>query len=206
MIIMKYIFLLTLTLLACANPAIAGNFADTSEAIVDGLLAPKASLPTSRTRSLSPRTRSLAPQSQQTRTIKRQRRKGGKTVVETATVPAKRDQGFVNLKILFDVNSHHLRGESIPLLDELGKALVDPRLEDKTIIINGHTDTDGTDDYNLDLSYRRAATVKNYIVANHQVAKQRLRVMGYGESLPIVVNDSRANKQQNRRVEITMMK
>ena len=108
----------------------------------------------------------------------------------------------VNLEIRFDVNSARLRPKSIPLLDELAKALKDPRLLTNSYFINGHTDSDGSDEYNLKLSLERADSVRQYLVQNHNIDDGRLRVMGYGEGLPLNANRTRAEKQINRRVEI----
>ena len=108
----------------------------------------------------------------------------------------------VNLEIRFDVNSARLRPKSIPLLDELAKALKDPRLLTNSYFINGHTDSDGSDEHNLKLSLERADSVRQYLVQNHNIDDGRLRVMGYGEGLPLNANRTRAEKQINRRVEI----
>ena len=108
----------------------------------------------------------------------------------------------VNLEIQFDVNSARLRPRSIPLLDELAEALIDPRLKANSYFINGHTDSDGSDEYNLKLSLERADSVRQYLVQNHNIDDGRLKVMGYGEGLPLNANRSRSDKQINRRVEI----
>ena len=108
----------------------------------------------------------------------------------------------VNLEIQFDVNSARLRPKSIPLLDELAKALKDPRLLTNSYFINGHTDSDGSDEHNLKLSLERAVSVRQYLVQNHNIDDGRLRVMGYGEGLPLNANRTREEKQINRRVEI----
>jgi OOP family OmpA-OmpF porin len=108
----------------------------------------------------------------------------------------------VNLEIRFDVNSAQLRPNSIPLLDELTNALRDKRLRVNFYFINGHTDSDGSDEYNLRLSLDRAISVRQYLVHNHKIEDHRLKVMGYGEGIPLVANQSRSDKQINRRVEI----
>jgi outer membrane protein OmpA-like peptidoglycan-associated protein len=135
------------------------------------------------------------------RSVRVIRRHDGGTVEDTMTVPPRR-VGYVNLKVLFDVDSFALRPESFPLLDELGKALINPRLGERPVAINGHTDSDGPDRYNLRLSFDRAMAVKSYLTANHGVAPERIEVLGYGESVPLKANSSAANKQLNRRVEV----
>ena len=72
--------------------------------------------------------------------------------------------------------------------------------EIKKISVEGHTDSDGNDRYNQDLSERRAASVVKYLV-EHGVAEERLAAVGYGESKPLVEETSDADKETNRRVE-----
>lgn len=128
---------------------------------------------------------------------------GGETVVEKTVVVSKdKTGGFVNLAVRFDVDSYVLRAEAIPLLDELGKALSRPSLAARTMFVNGHADSDGTEDHNLRLSLNRAQAIKRYLTGNYAVPSVRLRVMGYGESVALVPNTSAENKQLNRRVEV----
>jgi OOP family OmpA-OmpF porin len=68
-------------------------------------------------------------------------------------------------------------------------------------VIEGHTDSDGTEAYNQGLSERRATAVMNRLVGEHGIAASRLRAVGYGETRPVVENTSAANKQRNRRIE-----
>ena len=112
----------------------------------------------------------------------------------------------VNLKIEFDVNSDQLSTESFALLNELGKVLTSNDFQNSAFLVGGHTDSDGTDEYNIGLSYRRALAVKNYLLSSFYIASERLRVVGYGEGTPIVSNTSAANKQLNRRVEIAKIR
>jgi OOP family OmpA-OmpF porin len=126
----------------------------------------------------------------------------GVEVWETVNAPEKRTGGFVNLKIEFDVNSYTIRRGSYTILNELGKALSDPRLRERVITINGHTDSDGKEKYNIRLSLNRAGAVKQYLVDHYDISPDRLKVVGYGESMPLKPNTSRENKQLNRRVEI----
>jgi len=146
------------------------------------------------------------PPKAKTRSIKVMKKEKGVEKWETVKAPEKRTGGFVNLKIEFDVNSYTIRPESYKLLDELGKAISDPRLVDRIIIINGHTDSDGKEKYNVRLSLNRAAAVKLYLIDHQQVSPERLKVVGYGESMPLKPNTSKENKQLNRRVEIVAEK
>jgi outer membrane protein OmpA-like peptidoglycan-associated protein len=73
-----------------------------------------------------------------------------------------------------------------------------------TIEISGHTDSDGTKKNNLRLSQRRAQSVKNYMVSKG-IAPSQLKAVGYGESQPLVKNNTLKNRQINRRVEFKVM-
>jgi len=72
---------------------------------------------------------------------------------------------------------------------------------DVRINIVGHTDSDGADDANLDLSKRRSASVKNELVKTFGIDAARIETDGKGESVPVASNNSPANKALNRRVE-----
>jgi len=169
-----------------------GSGSQTTESEWKSLKAGEA--PTEKTRSIK------------TRSIKVLKKEKGVETWETVNAPEKRTGGFVNLKIEFDVNSYGIRPASFKLLRELGKALSDPRLQDRMITINGHTDSDGKEKYNVRLSLNRAAAVKLYLVDHQGVSPDRLKVVGYGESMPLKPNTSRENKQLNRRVEIVAAK
>lgn len=110
----------------------------------------------------------------------------------------------VNLKIEFDVNSYNIRPDSYDLLDKLGKALTSDKLKEQAILIKGHTDSDGNDDNNLKLSLYRARAVKSYLLEKFSIPESRLKIYGYGKSMPLVPNINPANKQLNRRVEIAV--
>ncbi len=81
------------------------------------------------------------------------------------------------------------------VLREFNQTLVD---------VNGHTDADGSDDYNEELSSRRANSVAHYLVSQ-QLDSQRFSVQGFGESQPVASNASASGKAQNRRVEIQIV-
>ena len=139
---------------------------------------------------------------EKTRSIKVLKKKKGVEVWETVKAPEKRTGGFVNLKIQFDVNSYTIRKGSYKILNELGKALSDPRLRERIITVNGHTDSDGKEKYNVRLSLNRAGAVKQYLIDHYNISPDQLKVVGYGESMPLKPNTSKENKQLNRRVEI----
>jgi len=103
--------------------------------------------------------------------------------------------------ILFDVNKANLRPEAMTNLQNLAQIL--NKYPDTEILVEGHTDSDGSDEYNLDLSQKRAQSVSNYL-SGLQVNATRFHIMGYGESQPIASNDTVEGKQQNRRVDIAI--
>ncbi len=72
--------------------------------------------------------------------------------------------------------------------------------DDIILVLEGHTDSLGTDAYNQDLSERRAAAVKAKLVEDYGIPAERLSTVGYGESRPIDTNDTDAGRQRNRRV------
>lgn len=142
---------------------------------------------------------------EKTRSIKLQRMNEIGTI-ETVQldVPENSINTGAKLKIEFDVNSSNLRASSYSLLQELHKALDDERISGQQICIKGHTDSDGSESYNMQLSYQRAYSVMNYLRGGAGIEAKRLYVFGYGEHLPIMPNTSRYNKQVNRRVEVSL--
>lgn len=104
--------------------------------------------------------------------------------------------------INFEVDSSRITVDSYALLDEAAAVLIKyPTLR---IEVQGHTDSDGGDDHNYKLSDARAESVVLYLI-NKGVDAERLTWMGYGESRPLVPNDSRASKAVNRRVEFHLV-
>jgi outer membrane protein OmpA-like peptidoglycan-associated protein len=102
--------------------------------------------------------------------------------------------------IQFDYNSAVLRADINPALDALGEALR-TELTSLVLRVEGHTDNTGSENYNLDLSTRRATTVRDYLATKYGIDKQRLPVEGYGKSRPIGDNSTDAGRALNRRVE-----
>lgn len=104
--------------------------------------------------------------------------------------------------ILFDVGKADLRPAAQQNLGEMAAILI--KYEDTNILIEGHTDSDGAEDYNLQLSERRARAVQSYLAQNG-VMNARMSIMGYGESQPVADNVTAEGKQANRRVEVAVM-
>lgn len=103
--------------------------------------------------------------------------------------------------VLFDVNSATLKPGAHDEMFRVSKVL--NQYPQTTILIAGHTDSTGTEEYNQQLSERRAEVVKNALVGNG-INPSRIRTIGYGESKPIADNSIEAGRQMNRRVEITI--
>ncbi len=121
---------------------------------------------------------------------------GGKSMREQLDETGK----IVTHGILFDVNSHMIKGESYKTLQEIGELLnEDSALR---VSIEGHTDADGSDESNSDLSKRRADAVRTYLINEFKIAADRLESKGWGESKPIDANTSAEGKANNRRVEL----
>ena len=75
---------------------------------------------------------------------------------------------------------------------------------ERHILIEGHTDSVGSESYNLDLSQQRATAVRNFLVHNG-ISPERITARGYGKTYPVASNDTEAGRQQNRRVEMVVL-
>jgi len=106
---------------------------------------------------------------------------------------------LVTYGIYFDVNKDVVKPESYGTLKEIAAVLNE--VPDVKVKIVGHTDSDGDDAKNMDLSKRRAASVKAELVKSFGVNADRLQTDGMGESQPVAKNDTPVNKALNRRVE-----
>ncbi len=104
--------------------------------------------------------------------------------------------------ILFDVDKATLKSISKENLSKLAEIL--NKYEETNILLEGHTDNTGSEEYNLELSKKRAQSVSNYLATNN-VNPVRFTIMGYGESQPVATNDTSEGRQQNRRVDIAIM-
>ncbi len=103
--------------------------------------------------------------------------------------------------ILFQTASSDLQEEAKNNIENL--AVILNKYPDTNIIVEGHTDSDGSEEYNQGLSERRADSVANYAM-RLGVDGTRFTTVGYGETQPIAANDTATGKQQNRRVEIAI--
>jgi len=103
--------------------------------------------------------------------------------------------------VLFEYNKAELKPGAMRNLEPLLTFLREH--PDRALLIEGYTDSTGSDSYNLELSQRRAEAVRNFLVSNGMSA-DRVLARGYGESYPVTTNDTEAGRQQNRRVEIVI--
>lgn len=200
---MRHLILLNIILLMAGYCAHAGelNFETTEQGITSALIdSPQA---TSQTKKFKTRGLSSSSEKQSMRSIMVVKKEAGQIYKEKVMVPVdpKQAQG-VNLKILFDTDSSSIRSESFPLLNELGKALTGQALQGVPVTIKGHTDADGEEAYNLNLSLERGYAVKRYLSQNFNLTGE-IEVLGFGEAMPLVPNNSNRHKQINRRVEIS---
>ncbi|MDP8255259.1 MAG: OmpA family protein [Candidatus Alcyoniella australis] len=102
-------------------------------------------------------------------------------------------------RIYFDFDSDVIRTKSYPVLDDVVRQINELEAFD-FIVIQGHCSSEGTDQYNMDLSRRRAQSVKNYLVKKG-IDPAKLKIEPYGESRPIATNANEQGRAQNRRVE-----
>jgi outer membrane protein OmpA-like peptidoglycan-associated protein len=102
--------------------------------------------------------------------------------------------------IYFSFNSDAIRDESQPTLKDIAEVM--RRHPDWKLQVNGHTDAVGGDQFNLDLSRRRASAVKNALVAQHKINGDRFATAGFGKSQPKDTNDTLEGRARNRRVEL----
>lgn len=103
--------------------------------------------------------------------------------------------------ITFPSDGDSIRSEFYPVLNSV--AIVLAKYDRSAVDVDGHTDSQGSDSYNLDLSRRRAASVADYL-ASQRVDDRRLNVQGFGESRPVAPNDTDYGRAQNRRVEVSI--
>ncbi|HKJ25627.1 MAG TPA: OmpA family protein, partial [Myxococcota bacterium] len=102
----------------------------------------------------------------------------------------------------FDFDRAEIRGDAAVILDEAVEIL--KRNPNRQVVIEGHTDWTGPEEYNQTLSENRAEAVKKYMIENG-VEEGNLSVVGYGETQPVAPNDTRDGRSRNRRVELKVL-
>lgn len=104
--------------------------------------------------------------------------------------------------ILFDVDRAELNPGGRQQLSRVAEFLREN--PNRKLLVEGHTDSTGSDEYNFNLSERRASTVMDYLITQG-IDANRMVARGYGEQLPVATNETTAGRQQNRRIEIVML-
>ncbi len=104
--------------------------------------------------------------------------------------------------LTFDTNSAAVKPGFHTELDRVSNILV--QYPQTLIRVEGHTDSTGSETYNMNLSQQRAEAVKNLLV-QRGVAGSRLEVIGFGETMPVANNSAEAGRQKNRRVELKVV-
>ncbi len=105
--------------------------------------------------------------------------------------------------ITFDLNSDVIQPSSFTILDEAARVLKEyPQVE---VMIEGHTSAEGSRELNIDLSDRRAKSVKTYLVGKG-IGADRLQTKGFGPDNPVAPNDTEANRSLNRRIEFKLLR
>jgi OOP family OmpA-OmpF porin len=127
---------------------------------------------------------------------------------EAAPEPEKRveirdNKIVINEKVQFEFDSAKILPVSHDLLNEVAQVIKDnPQI--KKILVEGHASSEGSDDYTLTLSDKRANSVMKYLPKQGGIPKEMLSAEGFGETRPIASNDTEDGKEKNRRVEFTI--
>jgi len=123
--------------------------------------------------------------------------KGIKVDKDGCPIPIK-ERISITLHIEFDFDKDDVRSEYNPQIEEVANFL--KAYPDKDVSLEGHTDSEGTDAYNDDLSKRRAESVKMVLVETFGIDAAKISTEGFGESRPVATNETDEGRQQNRRV------
>lgn len=110
----------------------------------------------------------------------------------------------VELKVEFDFNKADIRPAYHQRIKEVADYL--NRHPDVDAVIEGHTDSRGSEEYNKNLSQQRADNVRQYLIDKFKISSSRLSAKGYGEAKPIADNNTDAGRQRNRRVIAVFIK
>ena len=104
--------------------------------------------------------------------------------------------------VLFEFDSAELKPEALVAVARVGGFLI--ALDDRQVLVEGFTDNVGEDDYNLDLSKRRADSVRQALIKN-RVSAWRIEAAGFGPEFPVASNETEEGRQSNRRVELIVL-
>ncbi len=102
----------------------------------------------------------------------------------------------------FPVGSAEIRPADYSLLTKVQRVLRE--FPEAPVTVEGHTDSQGNDDFNQSLSQRRAIAVREYLLANMAMSADRVSAVGYGESRPVASNETAEGRAQNRRIDVVL--
>jgi outer membrane protein OmpA-like peptidoglycan-associated protein len=128
-----------------------------------------------------------------------------KLMKELADLKAKQtERGMVLTvgEVLFALGKADLSPKALPSVDKLAEFL--QKYTTRNVLIEGHTDSTGSDQLNMTLSQKRADAVKDALLAKG-IAEGRITAKGYGKKYPVASNDTPAGRSQNRRVEVLIL-
>ena len=104
--------------------------------------------------------------------------------------------------LTFASGSAEIRPDNFSLLTKVQRVIRE--FPESAITVEGHTDSQGNEAMNQELSRRRAIAVREYLLSNIAMSADRITAVGYGESRPVAPNDAEAGRARNRRIEITL--
>jgi outer membrane protein OmpA-like peptidoglycan-associated protein len=126
--------------------------------------------------------------------------RAGRMLVKVTT----REESATLHRLNFATGSHQVPGEAMPELQALAREIKAASYE--LIIVEGHTDSVGSEEDNQQLSERRAKTVRTWLIKHAGVAAGKIKAVGYGESRPIADNGNFQGRHRNRRVEVRVQR
>lgn len=114
------------------------------------------------------------------------------------SVPVLTERATIDLKVLFDTDKSVVRPEYVSEVAQVAEFMT--KYANTNTVIEGHTDSRASDQYNEALSQRRVDAVRDVLINQFGIASDRLSAIGYGESQPVATNDTSEGRQLNRRV------
>jgi outer membrane protein OmpA-like peptidoglycan-associated protein len=178
---------------------------DVTEDQIVKALTPQKKAPLTRGLSIGPQA-DQAPNPAETKLLDSVRGRATRSLSNTEReeiAAAAKDKPNIDLTITFDYNSADISAKSLPEVQKLGRALTNDDLKGSTFLLAGHTDAAGGDNYNQDLSERRADSIKRYLMDNFHIASTDLVTVGYGKSK--LKDPGQPLAEVNRRVQVVNM-
>ena len=102
----------------------------------------------------------------------------------------------------FPVNRSYLRGENYPVLGKVANVI--KGFNNPSVVVEGHTDSDGSKEQNNRLSAERSKTVSNYFISSGAIEPEKIKTVGFGSERPLASNKTAKGKAQNRRVDVVI--